>query len=96
MRVVVTGAGVTGATAALALARQGHRVQVLDRDDGPRPAEVAHAADWERRGVAHFGQPHALLARLHAELAAGLPDVLAALHALDVPEVPLPDGLRSV
>ena len=96
MRVVVTGAGVAGATAALALARQGHRVRVLDRDDGPRPAAVADAADWERRGVAHFGQPHALLARLHAELAAGLPDVLEALSGLGVPEVPLPDGLRSV
>ena len=78
MRIVVTGARVAGAAAALAL--QGHRVQVLDRDDGPRPAAVADAAAWERRGVAHFGQPHALLARLHAELAAGLPDVLEAVH----------------
>ncbi|HSU00864.1 MAG TPA: NAD-binding protein, partial [Geodermatophilus sp.] len=66
MRVVVTGPGVAGATAALALARQGHRVQVLHRDDGLRPVAVADAAAWERRGIAHFGQPHALLARLHA------------------------------
>jgi 2-polyprenyl-6-methoxyphenol hydroxylase-like FAD-dependent oxidoreductase len=81
VQVVVAGAGISGSTAALALARQGHRVQVVDRDGAARPPDLGAAAAWERRGVAQFHQPHAFLARLHAELAAGLPDVLAALYA---------------
>ncbi|MCZ2860928.1 FAD-dependent oxidoreductase [Blastococcus sp. VKM Ac-2987] len=96
MRVVVAGGGVAGCAAALALARQGHPVAVLERDATPRPAAVVEAENWARRGVAQFHQPHAVLARLYAELAAGLPDVLDALAAQGVPEVPLPEGLRSL
>src|ERR687889_17145 len=55
MQVVIAGGGVAGLTAALALARQGHQVQVVDRDDSPRPADVAAAAAWPRRGVARAG-----------------------------------------
>src|SRR5690349_19958352 len=36
MRVVVVGAGPTGLFTGMALARQGHRVTVVDRDTGPR------------------------------------------------------------
>ncbi len=43
MQVVIAGAGISGLTAALALARQGHRVQVVDRDAVARPADVADA-----------------------------------------------------
>ncbi len=96
MQVVITGAGVAGLTAALALARQGHRVQLLDRDAAPRPDAVDGAADWERRGVAQFHQPHSLLARLYAELSAALPDVVAELTAQGARPVTLPDGLASL
>ncbi|GAB3308531.1 FAD-dependent oxidoreductase [Geodermatophilus aquaeductus] len=96
MQVVVAGAGISGLTAALALARQGHRVRVVDRDGTARPAGVDAAAAWERRGVAQFHQPHAFLARLHAELDAGLPDVLASLVAHGAAPVDLPDGLRAL
>ncbi|PWW24299.1 flavin-dependent dehydrogenase [Geodermatophilus normandii] len=96
MQVVVAGAGISGLTAALALARQGHRVRVVDRDGGVRPADLDGAAGWARRGVSQFHQPHAFLARLHAELAAGLPDVLASLVAHGAAPVDLPDGLRAL
>ncbi|WP_138758168.1 NAD(P)/FAD-dependent oxidoreductase [Modestobacter altitudinis] len=96
MQVVIAGGGVAGLTAALALARQGHRVQVVDRDDSPRPADVTAAAEWSRRGVAQFQQPHAFLARLFQELDHGLPDVLDGLRAIGVPQVELIDGLQAM
>ncbi|MGY1735659.1 FAD-dependent oxidoreductase [Geodermatophilus sp. SYSU D00684] len=96
MQVVVAGAGISGLTAAVALARQGHRVQLVDRDGAQPPGDVGAAADWPRRGVAQFHQPHAFLARLHAELAAGLPDVLDALVAHGAEPVRLPDGLTAL
>ena len=72
MQVAIAGAGVAGLTAALALARQGHRVQVLDRDATPRPGDLTSPETWHPRGVAHVPQPHAVLARVHAELADAL------------------------
>jgi 2-polyprenyl-6-methoxyphenol hydroxylase-like FAD-dependent oxidoreductase len=96
MQVAIAGAGVAGLTAALALARQGHRVQVFDRDATPRPGDLTSAETWQRRGVAQFHQPHAVLARVHAELAAALPDVVEALVAHGAGPVPLPDGLTGL
>jgi 2-polyprenyl-6-methoxyphenol hydroxylase-like FAD-dependent oxidoreductase len=96
MQVVIAGGGVAGLTAALALARHGHSVQVVDRDDSPRPADVTAAAAWPRRGVAQFQQPHAFLARLFQELEGGLPDVLDSLRAIGVPQVELVDGLQAM
>jgi 2-polyprenyl-6-methoxyphenol hydroxylase-like FAD-dependent oxidoreductase len=96
MQVVIAGGGVAGLTAALALARHGHHVQVVDRDDSPRPADVTAAAEWPRRGVAQFQQPHAFLARLFRELEGGLPDVLDSLRAIGVPQVELVDGLQAM
>ncbi len=96
MQVVVAGAGIAGLTAALALARQGHRVQVVDRDAVARPADVADAETWERRGVAQFHQPHSVLARFHGELGSALPDVLEGLLAAGARPVDLPDGLTAL
>ncbi|MGY1608095.1 FAD-dependent oxidoreductase [Geodermatophilus sp. SYSU D00700] len=96
MQVVIAGAGIAGLTAALAFARQGHRVGLVDRDTTPPPGDVAGVEAWERRGVAQFHQPHAFLARLYGELAAALPDVLAALMARGACPVDLPDSLTAL
>jgi 2-polyprenyl-6-methoxyphenol hydroxylase-like FAD-dependent oxidoreductase len=96
MQVGIAGAGVAGLTAALALARQGHRVQVFDRDTTPRPGDVTAAESWQRRGVPQFHQPHNVLARVHAELTAALPDVVEALVTHGAGPVPLPDGLTGL
>src|SRR5687767_10649056 len=53
MRTVVVGAGPVGLYCAMALARQGDQVVVIDREVGP-PAE----GEWRRRGVMQFAHPH--------------------------------------
>lgn len=79
--VVVCGGSVVGLATALLLARDGHRVVVLEQDaeDPPRP-ELAWT-DWVRQGVAQFRQPHNLLPRFQRVLDAELADVTAALLA---------------
>jgi 2-polyprenyl-6-methoxyphenol hydroxylase-like FAD-dependent oxidoreductase len=94
--VVIVGAGVSGLVAALALAKAGHRSTIVDRDAAPPPVHAAAAADWVRRGVAQFQQPHAFLARLREELEAALPQVVPALIAAGAVDVPLPDGMSSL
>jgi len=95
MRTVIVGAGPTGLYTAIALARRGHQVAVVDRDPGPGGSQR-----WDRKGVMQFHHPHffrrqvadALLCEMpevwHALLAAGAqpaalpaqPGVLAGLH----------------
>jgi flavin-dependent dehydrogenase len=95
VRVTVAGGGVAGLTTALALARQGHPVTLLDRDPARRPPRVADAALWARPGATQFHHPHAFLARMHSELLAAVPDVVDALRAAGALDAPLPAGLRS-
>jgi 2-polyprenyl-6-methoxyphenol hydroxylase-like FAD-dependent oxidoreductase len=80
--ILVLGSGLTGLTAAMLLARDGHAVTVLDRDPAP-PPENAEAAwtQWARPGVAQFRQLHFLLPRWRAIMADELPEVLTAMLA---------------
>jgi 2-polyprenyl-6-methoxyphenol hydroxylase-like FAD-dependent oxidoreductase len=80
--VAVLGGSVAGLLAAVALARDGHRVTVVERDAAPLPASPDEAfASWERRGSPQTRQSHAFLARLHNLLAARAPDLLDFLLA---------------
>jgi 2-polyprenyl-6-methoxyphenol hydroxylase-like FAD-dependent oxidoreductase len=76
--VAVLGGGTAGLSTALALARAGHRVRLVERD----PIEVTSGEDafrWPRKGVPHFLQPHAFNPRGRREMRTHLPDVYAAL-----------------
>ena len=81
-KIVMIGGGVCGLAGAMMLARDGHNVTVLERDNGPVPQSAAGAWDeWSREGVKQFRQPHYLQPGGWAVLKAALPDVGAALEA---------------
>jgi 2-polyprenyl-6-methoxyphenol hydroxylase-like FAD-dependent oxidoreductase len=80
--VVVVGGSMAGLATACALARDGHRVTVLEKDAAPLPATPAEAfARWERRGSPQTRHSHAFLARLHNLLRDRAPDLLDLLLA---------------
>ena len=81
--VVVLGAGPTGLTTALLLARAGYAVTVLDRD-AAEPGTTADQAwgDWSRPGVNQFRQVHVALPRWYRVMQEELPDVGDTLLAL--------------
>lgn len=80
--VVVVGGGLIGLVSSLLLARDGHRVTVIERDpQGPPSSSDEAWLDWERRGVNQFRQLHFMAPACHRILAAELPDVLADVVA---------------
>ncbi|MEV4636730.1 FAD-dependent oxidoreductase [Actinoplanes sp. NPDC049548] len=76
MQAAVIGAGPTGLFTAVALARRGHRVTVVDRDPGPAPDGT-----WPRRGVMQFHHPHGVRQQVVQAIQAELPEVENALLA---------------
>jgi 2-polyprenyl-6-methoxyphenol hydroxylase-like FAD-dependent oxidoreductase len=79
MKLVVAGGGIAGLAAALAVARAGHDVVVLERDRVDPEGSPRDAFDVERRGIPHYFQPHAFLPRGRRLLSDWAPDVLATL-----------------
>jgi 2-polyprenyl-6-methoxyphenol hydroxylase-like FAD-dependent oxidoreductase len=93
MRVVVVGGGVSGLGSALVLARQGHEVVVVERDDTPMPQSADEAFEWDRRGAPQVRHSHAFLARLVALLRTRYPDVYEALLREGATELRFGEGL---
>jgi 2-polyprenyl-6-methoxyphenol hydroxylase-like FAD-dependent oxidoreductase len=75
---VVVGAGPTGLFIAIALARQGCEVTLVDRDPGPPPGPES---GWRRRGVMQFDHAHTFRRQVIDVLQAEVPDVLDDLVA---------------
>src|SRR5438132_8740116 len=67
-----------GLSSALALARDGHRVTLLERD-GLEAGNPLDSLAWQRQGIPHFLQAHAFIPRGRRELRQSFPDVYAAL-----------------
>lgn len=86
MRTAVVGAGPTGLYTAIALARRGHQVTVIDRDPGP-----PDTGRWPRRGVMQFHHPHFFHQQVLAALQAEMPEVVDALVAAGAVPATLPD-----
>ena len=93
MHVLIVGGGVSGLGSALVLARQGHRVTVVERDDTPMPATADEAFDWDRRGAPQVRHSHAFLARLVGLLRRDYADVYAELLAQGATEMRFGDDL---
>lgn len=64
------------------LARDGHRVRILERDPAPPQSNPDESwRGWKRRGVTQFRQLHGFLPRFREVLETELPDVAEALAA---------------
>jgi 2-polyprenyl-6-methoxyphenol hydroxylase-like FAD-dependent oxidoreductase len=81
-RVVVVGGGIGGLGSALALARAGHKVTLLERDPLPASADAEEAFRAARRGAPQSHQTHGFLARIQVLLRDRFPDVLDDLLAV--------------
>ena len=84
MRSVVVGAGPTGLYTAVALARRGHRVTVIDRDPGPDGGQW-----WDRKGVMQFHHPHHFRQQV-ADALLEMPEVWQGLLAAGAEPATLP------
>ncbi len=77
-----------GLSAALLLARDGHDVTLVERDR-LHVGDPTDAPSWERKGIAHFLQPHAFIPRGRLELREHLRDVYDVLLAAGAHDVDL-------
>ncbi|MGE2717043.1 FAD-dependent oxidoreductase [Mycolicibacterium litorale] len=87
MHTIVVGAGPVGLFSAIALARRGHPVAVVDRDPGP-----PRSGPWRRRGVMQFEHAHTFRAPVLDALRAEMPDAADALVASGAGIAPGPTG----
>lgn len=74
MTTAVVGAGPTGLFTAIALARRGHDVTVVDRDPGP-----VEGRPWRRRGVMQFAHAHTFRGPVVDALQAEIPGAVEVL-----------------
>src|SRR4051812_46517460 len=93
LHVTVVGGGVSGLGTALALARRGHEVEVVERDHTPMPTSADEAFSWDRRGAPQVRHSHAFLGRLRGLLHDGYPDIYADLLAEGATEIRFGDDL---
>jgi len=87
VRIIVVGGGIAGLGTALACARGGHQVTILERDDTPMPADPNAAFEWTRTGAPQVRHSHAFLARLRNLLRDRAPDVLDDLFSAGATEI---------
>jgi 2-polyprenyl-6-methoxyphenol hydroxylase-like FAD-dependent oxidoreductase len=81
-KIAIMGGGLGGLLAAILLARRGHAVTVVERDEEPPVSGPEHVfARWARRGLPQAHQPHLFLGRSVRVLRDEAPDLLEDLLA---------------
>jgi 2-polyprenyl-6-methoxyphenol hydroxylase-like FAD-dependent oxidoreductase len=81
-KVVVVGCGIAGMCSALALAKKGFDVTIVERDTPPPEGDAEKAFfEWPRRGAAQFRHPHAFLGLMCNLLQDNYPDLLEDFYA---------------
>lgn len=93
--VAVIGGSVAGLGVGLALAQNGHRVTILEKDATPLPPTPLEAFEsWDRRGSPQVRHSHAFLARLTGILRDCAPDLYALLLEHGAEELRFADMAR--
>jgi len=96
-RIVILGSGISGMCTALALAKRGLNITVLERDTPPPEGDADKAFfEWSRRGASQFRHPHAFLGLMCNLLEENYPDLLEEFYAagarrLDMQEMLSPE-----
>jgi 2-polyprenyl-6-methoxyphenol hydroxylase-like FAD-dependent oxidoreductase len=97
--IVIVGAGIAGLGSAMALAREGRRITLLDRDPPPSTDAETAFEKWERKGVTQLRHSHVFLGCLVSLIRARHPRLHAMLLEAGAREVgfeeSLPPQLRS-
>ncbi|MGY4766370.1 FAD-dependent oxidoreductase [Kribbella sp. CWNU-51] len=94
--ILALGAGLNGLVTAMLLARDGHSVTILERDEAP-PGDDAENVwlEWQRPGVNQFRQLHYMLPRWRTLMQRELPAVLEQLIAFGGSRVNVFDQLPA-
>ena len=91
---IVAGAGIAGLNAAMALAKPGRNVIVLDRDPPPPDLDAEQAFyEWERKGVTQLRHSHVFLGRLVKLIRDNHPRLWTELLAAGAREITFGDAL---
>ena len=91
--IVIVGSGIAGMCTALALAKRGLDVTVLERDTPPPEGDADKAFfEWRRRGASQFRHPHAFLGLMCNLLQDNYPDLLEDFYAAGARRV----GIREM
>ncbi len=91
--IVIVGAGIAGLGSAMALAREGRRITVLDRDPPPSTDAETAFEKWERKGVTQLRHSHVFLGCLVSLLRARHPRLHAMLLEAGAREVTFSESL---
>lgn len=93
-RILIAGAGIAGLGAAIALAGNGRRITIVDRDPAPPDGGAEEAfRDWSRRGATQLRHSHVFLGRLTTLIRERYPQLLEALLAAGARIFSFEDGL---
>ncbi|MCB1683457.1 MAG: NAD(P)-binding protein [Pseudomonadales bacterium] len=93
---IVIGGSISGLVTALALARNGRNVTVLEKESMPLPPAPEAAFDgWQRRGAPQVLQSHAFLGRMHNLIRDREPALLSALLAAGAEQLTFREQARQ-